>query len=47
MLKITDAKGSQLTALPGEVAQCVGVFNDMIATVTETEQEPVVPLMHH
>jgi hypothetical protein len=41
MLQIVDAAGGQLTKIPAEVAVCIGVFRDMIATVTEKKQAPV------
>jgi hypothetical protein len=42
MLQIQDATGGQTTSVPAEVAGCVGVFRDMIATVTDNvNQEPV------
>jgi hypothetical protein len=44
MLQIQDAAGGQTTSVPAEIAGCVGVFRDMIATVTDKNQEPVSPI---
>ena len=41
MLQIQDATGGQTTPVPAEIAGCVGVFRDMIATVTDENQGPV------
>jgi hypothetical protein len=42
MLQIVDATGGQLTKIPAEVAACIGVFRDMIATVTEKKKQAPV-----
>jgi hypothetical protein len=44
MLEIQDAAGGQTTFVPAEIAGCVGVFRDMMATVPDNNQEPVSPI---
>ena len=45
MLKITDAERTREVCIPKELAQSVGIFQDMLDVTVDEGSEPVLPLV--